>query len=96
MTHKEASKNRQLIDTRSEDSVLAVMRGFCVFDPTYETDDLMNIATKDKAKDSIRDYLLSAENVGQKQLGMFVKDRFIANEESGNPNIPLRHTLEKH
>ena len=56
----------------------------------------MNIATKDKATDSIRDSLLSAENVGRKQLGMFVKDRFIANEESGNTNIPLRHTLEKH
>jgi hypothetical protein len=36
---------------------------------------LLNIATKDKATDVIKESLLNARKIGQKQLEDFVKDR---------------------
>jgi hypothetical protein len=58
MNHKEATKSRQKLD--SEDSLFRVLTNFGMFNFTNESEHLLNIATKDKATDVIKESLLNA------------------------------------
>jgi hypothetical protein len=58
MNHKEAKKSRQKLD--SEDSLFRVLTNFGMFNFTNESEHLLNIATKDKATDVIKESLLNA------------------------------------
>jgi hypothetical protein len=59
ITHKDASKSRKVLDSEFEESLVDAMKRFEVLDPSYERDQLINVITKDKATDLIRDLLLS-------------------------------------
>jgi hypothetical protein len=48
-----------------------------MFNFTNESEHLLNIAIKDKATDVIKESLLNARKIGQKQLEDFVKDRLV-------------------
>jgi hypothetical protein len=52
-----------------------------MFNFTNESEHLLNIATKDKATDVIKESLLNARKIGQKQLEDFVKDRLVLKNE---------------
>ena len=95
LTHKDASKSRQVTDAVYEDSLVDAMKRFRVFDLLYERDQLINIVTKDKATDMIKESLLSAANLGQISLENFVKDRLIPNIETSSLQVPLRSVLKK-
>jgi hypothetical protein len=58
MNHKEATKSRQKLD--SEDSLFRVLTNFGMLNFTNESEHLLNIATKDKATDVIKESLLNA------------------------------------
>ena len=62
---------------------------------TNESDHLLNIATKDKATDVIKESLLNARKIGQKQLEDFVKDRLVLKDEELSPKIPLLTNQQK-
>jgi hypothetical protein len=55
------------------------MKRFKVLEPSYERDQLINMITKDKATDFIRDSLPSSMHLSQIQLAGFVSDRLIPN-----------------
>jgi hypothetical protein len=95
MNHKEATKRRQKLDSKSEDSLFRVLTNFGMFNFTNESEHLLNIATKDKATDVINESLLNARKIGQKQLEDFVKDRLVLKDEEQSPNIPLRTPISK-
>ena len=95
LTHKDASKSRQVTDAVYEDSLVDAMKRFRVFDLLYERDQLINIVTKDKATDMIKESLLSAANLGQISLENFVKDRLIPNIETSSLQVPFRSVLKK-
>jgi hypothetical protein len=75
MNHKEATKSRQKLDSKSEDLLFRVLTNFGMFNFTNESEHLLSIATKDKATDVIKESPLNARKIGQKQLEHFVKDR---------------------
>jgi hypothetical protein len=54
MNDKEATKSRQKLDSKSEDSVFRVLTNFGMFNLTNESEHLLSIATKDKATDVIK------------------------------------------
>jgi hypothetical protein len=56
---------------------------------------LRSIATKDKATDVIKESLLNARKIGQKQLEDFVKDWLVLKDEEQSPKIPLRTPISK-
>jgi hypothetical protein len=95
MNHKEATKRRQKLDSKSEDSLFRVLTNFGMFNFTNESEHLLNIATKDKATDVINESLLNARKIGQKQLEDFVKDRLVLKDEEQSPKIPLRTPISK-
>lgn len=95
ITHKDASKSRKVLDSEFEESLVDAMKRFKVLDPSYESDQLINMITKDKATDLIRDSLLSSAHLGQIQLEGFASDRLIPNKETGTLNVPLHHVLKK-
>ena len=95
MNHKEATKSRQKLDSKSEDSLFRVLTNFGMFNFTNESDHLLSIATKDKATDVIKESLLNARKIGQKQLEDFVKDRLVLKDEEQSPKIPLRTPISK-
>ena len=68
ITHKDASKSRKVLYSEFEESLVDAMKRFKVLDPSYERDQLINVITKDKAIDLIRDSLLSSAHLGQIQL----------------------------
>jgi hypothetical protein len=72
MNHKEATKSRQKLDSKLEDSVFRVLTNFGMFNLTNESEHLLNITTKDKATDVIKESLLNARKIGQKQLEDFI------------------------
>ena len=95
MNHKEATKSRQKLDSKSEDSLFRVLTNFGMFNFTNESDHLLSIATKDKATDVIKNSLLNARKIGQKQLEDFVKDRLVLKDEELSPKIPLLTSQQK-
>jgi hypothetical protein len=95
MNHKEATKSRQKLDSKSEDSLFRVLTNFGMFNFTNESDNLLSIATKDKATDVIKNSLLNARKIGQKQLEDFVKDRLVLKDEELSPKIPLLTSQQK-
>jgi hypothetical protein len=60
---------------------------------TNESEHLLNIATNDKATDVIKESLLNARKIGQKQLEDFVKDQLVLNDEEQSPKIPLLKSI---
>ena len=52
-----------------------------MFNFTNESENLLSIATKDKATDVIKESPLNARKIGQKQLEDFVKDRLVLKDE---------------
>ena len=57
MNHIEATKSRQKLDSKSEDSLFRVLKNFEMFKFTNESEHLLNIATNDKATDVIKESL---------------------------------------
>ena len=92
ITHKDASKNRKVL--AFEESLVDALKMFKVLGPSYERDQLINMITKDKATDLIRDSLLSSAYLRQIQLGGFASNRLIPYKETGTLNVPLHHVLK--
>jgi hypothetical protein len=62
---------RQKLDSKLEDSLFRILTNFGMFNFTNESEHLLNIAIKDKATDVIKESLLNARKIGQKQLEDF-------------------------
>jgi hypothetical protein len=66
-----------------------------MFNFTNESKHLLSITTKDKATDVIKESVLNARKIGQKQLKYFVKDRLVLKDEKQSPKIPFRTPISK-
>jgi hypothetical protein len=95
MNHKEATKSRQKLDSKSENSLFMVLTNFRMFNFTNESEHLLRIATKDKGTDVIKESLLNAKKIRQKQLADFIKDRLVLKDEKQPSKIPLRTPISK-
>jgi hypothetical protein len=92
---QKATKSRQKLDSKSEDSLFRVLTNFGMFNFTNESEHLLSIATKDKATDVIKESPLNARKIGQKQLEDFVKDQLVLKDEEQSPKISLRTPISK-
>jgi hypothetical protein len=92
---QKATKSRQKLDSKSEDSLFRVLTNFGMFNFTNESEHLLSIATKDKATDVIKESPLNARKIGQKQLEDFVKDQLVLKDEEQSPKISLQTPISK-
>jgi len=83
----ESNPSRKLRDDADVKKVIEVLRQANVFNVNQQTtvpERLQNMVTKDVVTTRIEESLLKANNLGQKKLDTFVKERLMAPKEDGN------------
>ena len=73
--HNESASKRIVRDNKDEELLISVFEQHHVFSPKSHLECLVSIATNDLATIKIRETLLSAEDMRQKQVGDFVQQR---------------------